>query len=76
MILDKYRGNVQRKPLRTITELAAEFDVTRHKLSRLMTVRNGPKPVMQLSNKHTARNTWYEPTEVRAWWENLDSSLK
>ena len=76
MHLDKAHTIGKRKPLRTSTELAAEFDITRHKLSRLLKTTNGPKPIMKLVNPHTQTNTWYDPAEVRTWWVNLSDSLK
>jgi hypothetical protein len=54
-------------PLRTVTELAKEFGVTRHSLSGYLGNRKpAPKPVF----RHRY-NTWYDPEEVRKWWKNL-----
>ena len=61
-----YHG-VDLSPLRTITELAKEFGVTRHSLSAYIGKRKpAPEPVFK--HKH---NTWYDPKEVRGWWSRL-----
>lgn len=63
-------------PLRTARELAAEFGLSLSQFSaRIRCSEDSPKPVFKLSGSSKARNTWYNPAEVRAWWEkhNLDT---
>lgn len=56
-------------PLRTVTELAQEFGLTLRQLALLLGQdKDAPKPVFRHGCAAGARNTWYKPSEMRAWW--------
>lgn len=58
-------------PLRTITELAEEFGVTRASLAAHMGKhKTSPGFVFKYRN-----NTWYDPEKVRTWWESIGKGL-
>lgn len=64
-------GKPAREPLRTIEEMAEEFGVTRAQLAALLRARNGPDPEMKHNNKRTTRATWYSPSKMRRWWQEI-----
>lgn len=58
-----------RKPLRTLREMAVEFDVNFHTLvSYMRHDPDSPKPRYTTGGKNTPRNTWVDPSEMRKWW--------
>ena len=62
-----------RKPLRTLRELADEFDVPYKSLQgALCRSKDAPSPVFATGGQKssTPSNTWYDPDEVRKWWAN------
>ncbi len=64
-----------RKPLRTFKELAQEFGLKRAVLTGYLSHHNGPKPIFN-TNNCSARNSWYDPDEMRKWWKELQEKLK
>ena len=59
-----------RKPLRTLKELAEEFGVTFTSLSKRMhNDPDGPRPKYYTGVGGVVRNTWHDPDQVRAWWK-------
>ena len=71
MPIHKNRG-LSRKPLRTFTELACEFNIKPQALSRLLGIKetNPPKPILKSTGP--SKNTWYSPTEMREWFLKED----
>lgn len=70
-------GKGPRKPLRTIKEMAAEFGVSRCTLSAYIGHHNGPSAMyVSGSQYHRARNTWYDPDALRAWWAELQPKIE
>ena len=63
-------GRVLRPPLRTFTEMAAEFCLTNAQLRYQMQIseHNPPKPRIQSHGQLTVSNKYYDPAEMRAWW--------
>jgi hypothetical protein len=66
---ERIKSSGPRKPLRTISEMADEFGVTKMSLVNFM--RNSetspkPKPVSKNSV-----SVWYDPDEVRQWWAGI-----
>ena len=68
----RVRRDGPRKPSKTLTEMAEEFGVTRNSLSALIGLHDGPKPLFKSSG--TYRNTWYDPTALRAWWNKFKAA--
>jgi len=62
-----------RKPLRSLKELAESFGVSSTRLAGLLGAHNGPKHKLQ--NK-SPRVTWFDPDEVRAWWKSLPDEVR
>ena len=76
--MQRIKNGGTRKPLRTIQELAEEFEMSAKSLVGLMTNRNGPKPVFRTGGGKSAssRNTYYRPEEVREWFKTINSQGK
>lgn len=62
-------GKSSREPLRTIEEMAEEFNVTYAQLRALMKEDGAPSPQLKLNNKRTQKRSWYKPSEMRKWWK-------
>jgi len=66
-----------RKPLRTLSELAAEFGVTDKSLqASIIQDPEGPRPlyrtggtVSSIMKTRRPISVWYDPDLVRAWWK-------
>ena len=67
-IRNHYHGPA-RKPLRTASEMAAEFGLSHQQLRGHMqrSTENPPKPEMFTRGRRPA--VWYVPDDVRAWWK-------
>ena len=66
----RHYNGPSRPPLRTATEMAQEFGLSLAQLSRRMTLSgDAPMPVMKHTGSPKARNTWYNPAEMREWWK-------
>lgn len=60
----------KREPLRTISELAEEFGVTKQMLGMALAKPGAPQPVFDGSKTYNIiRAKWFKPSEVRAWWK-------
>ena len=69
----RVKNNGPRPPLRSLKELAEEFDVTVPALRAFIRHHNGPMPVLKSGSGNTVhRNTWYDPVEMRAWWRGVN----
>lgn len=66
----RVRNGGARKPLRTIAELADELGMPARRLSALMAINNGPRPVFRtgVGSSSSSSKTWYDPQEVKKWW--------
>lgn len=65
----------KRPPLRSFRELADDYGVTLSKLSTLFASHHGPAAKLK-SNGIAQRNSYYDPAEVRAWWDKLPANVK
>ncbi len=63
-----------RKPLRTLVELASEFGVHYNLLLRRIKTHSGPQAVMKTYTH--GNHSWYEPVEMRKWWNKLPEDVK
>lgn len=55
---------VRHEPLATITEIAAQLNVSASHLRTMLKQPSGPKPRLKTKNI-----TYFAPSEVRAWWK-------
>ena len=64
------KGSVPRLPLRTFTEMAAEFGLTNAQLSYQISIseHNPPKPCIRSHSNLTVSNRYFDPKEMRTWW--------
>jgi len=62
--------NAQRRPLRTLTELCAELNVTRQKMVDLLRRTDAPAKMIR-SQSQFVGNTYFEPIEFRRWFKNI-----
>jgi hypothetical protein len=58
------------KPLRSFRELAEDFGVSMGKLATELAKNPGPKPKL-VHRRHGRSDSWYDPSEMRAWWAKL-----
>lgn len=70
---DPMRG--KRPPLRTFKEVAEDLGIAPQRLSVLIKHHNGPQPKIR-SKGVVASNNYYDPAEVRAWWNSLPDSVR
>ena len=58
-------------PLRTFTEMAAEFGLTIAQLRYQMahSEHNPPEPRIRSHGRLSVSNKYYDPAEMRAWWK-------
>lgn len=68
-------SNNTRKPLRSATELAEEFGISVKRLGGLLGVHNGPKSKFSHRN-FSMKNSWFDPVEMRAWWNSLPVEVR
>lgn len=55
-----------REPLRTVSEIAEEFEVPTNALINFLRWQNGPKPQLIVGKRG-----YYVPSEVRKWWSGV-----
>ena len=70
------RTRDRKRPRRSFSEMADEFGISPQRLSRLVGHYGGPKPVLSHHNSLTKTNTWYDPKEMRAWWNSLPEDVR
>jgi hypothetical protein len=65
------KGRVPLPPLRTFTEMAAEFGLTIAQLRYQMahSEHNPPAPRIRSHSGLSVSNKYYDPAEMRAWWK-------
>ena len=71
----KLRDNGQKRPpLRTTKEMADEFGISFARLSGLISTHKGaPTPIFKRHGVvKGAINNWYNPAEMRAWYNSLN----
>jgi hypothetical protein len=67
----------ERKPMRTLPELAEEFGITTATLSGYMRHHGGPKPPIKHTSNYTRSVvTYYDSDEVRKWWKQFKEQQK
>jgi hypothetical protein len=59
------------KPLRTIKEMAEEFDVSPQVLIAKIKNSNGPEYRYRTGGGGRVMKTWYDPDSLRKWWNEL-----
>lgn len=60
----------RREPLKTVSELAEEFGITKQLLGHALAEPGAPLPVVDgKAARHALRAKWFKPSEVRAWWK-------
>lgn len=76
--IGRIRKDGPREPLRTVTELAEEFGISKQALGMALAKPGAPSPVLDYRRKNVVlRAKWFRPSEVRAWWkERQNSSLQ
>ena len=58
-----------RKPLRNSAEVAADLGITLHQLSGYLSRdSSAPKTIMIKGRTFGVKNSWYDLTQMRAWW--------
>jgi transposase-like protein len=65
------RSNGAWPPLRSFKELADEFGLSHDQLKKFLQYHEGPAPVVIHKNKRTERNSWYDHTQMRKWWKQI-----
>lgn len=64
------RAAGRREPLRTVSELADEFGVTKEGLGKALAQPGAPQPVFNgKQTRNALKAKWFKPSEVRAWWK-------
>lgn len=70
MLMKAQRDAGKREPLRTISEFADEFKVSKGELGKALLKPGAPKPVFDGNKRnYVLKAKWFKPSEVRAWWE-------
>lgn len=70
MLIKAQRDAGKREPLRTLSELAEEFGVTKEGLGRALAKPGAPQPVFDGRKTYNIlKAKWFKPSEVRAWWK-------
>lgn len=70
----KKPDGIKRKPLRTFSEMAAEFGVTSGALVRQLQLHPDGAPKPQLTHRSSetrGRATWYDADAFRKWWKSI-----
>lgn len=62
-------SRIKHKPLKTFREMLDEFGVSRGVLTYALRDQDSPKPKFIYATNGSPRNTWYDPIEMRKWWE-------
>lgn len=63
-------AGVAKPPLRSHKEMADEFGVASVTLTSLLAKWGGPKPALRTMSRRTDSAVWYDPMEMRKWWED------
>ena len=70
MLMKAQRDAGKREPLRTLSELADEFGVSKWQFGRALAKPGAPQPVFDGQKRYNIlRTKWFRPSEVRAWWK-------
>ena len=65
------KRGASRKPKRTVKELANEFGISCQKLSGLLSKEGAPKACLRSRSCDVVSATWFDPDEVRKWFQGL-----
>lgn len=65
------KRGANRKPKRTVKELADEFGISWRQLSGLLSTKDAPKAWLRSRSLAVSSATWFDPDEVRTWFRGL-----
>jgi hypothetical protein len=70
------KRGVKREPLKSLREMADDLGVAFGTLKNYMRYHGGPQPEFEGKGNLSSKQNYYQPSEMRKWWHQLQDEGK